>query len=151
LFKNAVTTRRALLLQAGALADRGLLDTERVAGIREKRSRADLPGVLLALVELFRASWDSIKLKTPVVDDELARATDLAERLREMLSARERARTLSDECGAGALRARAFSLLARNYDQVRRAISYLRWSARDQDEIAPSIYTGSRGGRRNRS
>ena len=37
-------------------------------------------------------------------------------------------------------RQRVFTLLARAYDQLRRHLSFLRWSEGDVDEIAPSLY-----------
>ncbi len=44
------------------------------------------------------------------------------------------------------MRARAFTLFSRAYDQVRRAVNVLRWDEGDADSIAPSLYAG-RGGR----
>ena len=43
-------------------------------------------------------------------------------------------------------RLRAFTLLVRSYDAVRRAIAYLRWRQGDSDHFAPSLWAG-RGGR----
>jgi hypothetical protein len=43
---------------------------------------------------------------------------------------------------ASARRARAFTLFVRAYDQVRRAVTYLRWEDDDADLIAPSLYRG---------
>lgn len=71
----------------------------------------------------------------------------------ELTRARELGHALMDACRRldarpdAALRARAFSLLAWTYDQVRRALTYVRWDEADADALAPSIYTGSRGGR----
>lgn len=44
-------------------------------------------------------------------------------------------------------RQRTFTLLVRSYDQIRRALSYLRWNEGDVDRIAPSLWAG-RGGSR---
>jgi hypothetical protein len=41
----------------------------------------------------------------------------------------------------GELRARAFTLLVRHYDECRRAITYVRHHEGDADEIAPSLFT----------
>ena len=39
-------------------------------------------------------------------------------------------------------RDRAFTLFIRCYDQIRRAILFLRWEQDDADTIAPSLYPG---------
>jgi hypothetical protein len=44
------------------------------------------------------------------------------------------------------MRARAFTVFSRAYDQVRRAAMFLRWNEGDPDAIVPSLYAG-RGGR----
>lgn len=44
------------------------------------------------------------------------------------------------------LRQRAFTLLASIYDEVRRAVAYLRWHENDVTDLAPSLSAG-RGGR----
>jgi hypothetical protein len=41
-------------------------------------------------------------------------------------------------------RGQSFTLFAKAYDQVRRAVSYLRWHEGDADEIAPSLFAGRR-------
>ena len=44
------------------------------------------------------------------------------------------------------IRDQAFTLMMRAYDEVRRAVTFLRWQQGDADTIAPSLYAG-RGGR----
>jgi hypothetical protein len=63
--------------------------------------------------------------------------------LREKGTARLRA--------AADIRVRAFTLLTRRYDQARRAVTYLRWAEDDVQKIAPSLYTGRGGGKRERA
>ena len=48
--------------------------------------------------------------------------------------------------GATADRTRAFVLFVRCYDEIRRAVSFLRWNEGDADTLVPSLYAG-RGGR----
>jgi hypothetical protein len=45
-------------------------------------------------------------------------------------------------------RQRAFTLLVRVYDHMRRGVSYLRWDEGDVDTIAPSLYAGRNTARR---
>jgi len=68
--------------------------------------------------------------------------------LNQALAARLAAPGTVDFTVPSEIRARAFSLLMRTYGQVQRAVEYLRWDHGDAQEIAPSVYTGSRGGRR---
>jgi len=42
-------------------------------------------------------------------------------------------------------RNRVFTLLTRRYDQVRRAVVFLRWDEGDADRIVPSLYKKHRG------
>ncbi len=46
--------------------------------------------------------------------------------------------------GAAEIRQQAFTLFIRTYDQLRRAVHYLRWEHGDAEEIAPSLYAASR-------
>lgn len=41
-------------------------------------------------------------------------------------------------------RQRAYTLFVTSHDQVRRAISYLRWEQGDVDDIAPSLFAGKK-------
>ena len=40
------------------------------------------------------------------------------------------------------LRDRAYTLVVETYDEIRRALNYVRWAEDDADEIAPSLYAG---------
>ena len=42
------------------------------------------------------------------------------------------------------MRQRAFTLLVRSYDEIRRAVVFVRWAEADADAFAPSLYTKSR-------
>lgn len=41
-------------------------------------------------------------------------------------------------------RQQAYTLFVNAYDQIRRAISFLRWDQGDADEIAPSLFGGKK-------
>jgi len=142
LFEPAIALRRALLVQARALADRGLIELERLPAARRWRT-VDVAETLFGLAALLRSAWAEIHDKTPLAEEDLERAKRLGE---ELLAAHRRLETP----GSGKLRARAFSLLVSTYDQIRRAVTYVRWDEGDAGRLAPSLYTGSRGGRPNR-
>jgi len=77
---------------------------------------------------------------------ELDAAELLGRQLMDAVGAREQAPAVQAQVQAQ--RQRNFTLFSRSYDQVRRAISYLRWDDDDIDSICPSLYAGRGGGRR---
>lgn len=137
LVDEATALRRALLVAAEALAHRDLLNSSTVARIRSGQGRVDLAGDLVSLSDLFRDAWPAVETKTAVTRAEVDRAASLASLLMAALGARSAKKrepsVVKDQ------RRRAFTLLARAYDQCRRAVSYLRWSHRDAGTIAPAL------------
>jgi hypothetical protein len=135
---EAKVLRRTLLRDAEALADRGLFDRKTVAAIRKGAGYVDLATDLLALTNLFLGAREAIAGKTPVTEQELARAQELAPRL---LAAAGRPGTDEVSTRARNRRARAFALLGIAYGQVRRAVTFLRWDQGDADQLAPPLHT----------
>ncbi|MGK4005018.1 hypothetical protein WMF31_20495 [Sorangium sp. So ce1036] len=151
LTEDAAGLREGLLVAAEALAYRDLLDKQRVADIRKGKGHADLASDLIALAELFRGSWDKVRAKTAVEDVELERAADLGVRLLAALAAKpgkgsSAAPKITD---AADRRARAISLVARAYEECRRAVAYLRWHEGGDGDLAPSLLQKPRGRRPN--
>lgn len=144
LLEEATPLRATLLSDADALARRGLVPAATVADIRAGQGHIDTANDLVALAALFSSSWPEIHGKTAATEDEVRRAAQLGPQLLAALGVRDQGRIPSGE--APGRRARAFSLLVRTYDQIRRAVGYLRWDEDDADSIAPSLYKG-RGGR----
>lgn len=145
LMEEAVPLRANLLGDAEALARRGLLDAQRVAEIRAGQGQIDMANDLVELSSLMLASWARIQNKTAATEEEVRRAGDLGPLLLAALGVRDHGAP-PPTGDAADRRARAFSLFARAYDQIRRAVIYLRWDEGDADVIAPSLYKG-RGGR----
>ncbi|MGK3994066.1 hypothetical protein [Sorangium sp. So ce1024] len=148
---EAGTLREGLLVAAEALAYRDLLDKQRVADIRKGKGHMDLASDLIALAELFRGSWDKVRAKTAVEDQELERAADLGVRLLAALASKpgkgsSAAPKITD---AADRRARAISLVAKAYEECRRAVAYLRWHDGGDGELAPSLLQKPRGRRPN--
>jgi len=73
---------------------------------------------------------------------ELDRAEELSERLLHAVAERENASSVL--AVAIQKRLQVFTLLVNAYDQVRRAIWFLRWREEDIEEVAPSLYAGRR-------
>jgi hypothetical protein len=146
LLEEASALRLLLLSDAEALAARGLLDLKSVQEIRGGQGNLDIANDLVALSALMGASWSKIEGKTAATADEVHRAGDLGPLLIAALGVREHGATATP-AEAADRKVRAFTLFTAAYDQVRRAVSYLRWNEGDADSLAPSLYKG-RGGSR---
>lgn len=147
LVAECLPLRKSLLTQADALAERGLLDPEKLEEIRVGRGNLDLANDMLGVGAVFRMRWDQIHNKTPVTTEELDKATTLGTKLLVALGVRDAGGAMPDEDG-DELRSKAFTLLVNRWDEVRRVVTFLRWHHDDVDEFAPSLYAGARGSRR---
>ena len=144
LLEEAAKLRQDLLADAEALARRGLVDAAAVKEIRAGQGNIDTANDLVALSALFLAAWSNVENKTAATMEDAIRAGDLGARLLAALGVREHG--LPAPAESADRRVRAYTLFVRAYDQVRRALTYLRWDEGDADRIAPSLYKG-RGGR----
>jgi hypothetical protein len=136
--------RDMLEADATALAKRGILDEAQVSKLRDGSGYKNIAFEVVGLVGLLRDRWDAIQGRSAISETELEHAGQLAQELVTKLGVREQAPAVAG--AAAVLRQRAFTLFANTYDEVRRAVSYLRWHENDVDEIAPSLFAG-RGGR----
>ncbi len=149
LLEKAGALRLLLLSDAEALAARGFLDLESVQAIRAGKGNLDTANDLVALSALMSASWSRIENKTAATWEEVHYAGDLGPLLIAALGVREHG-TTATPAEAADRKLRAFTLFTTAYDQIRRAVSYLRWNEGDADSLAPSLYRG-RGGSRSAS
>jgi hypothetical protein len=85
-------------------------------------------------------AWPRIQGKCGTEQTELDRADKLATRIQRLVGLREQSPAEIAESADN--RARAFTVFYRGYNQVRRAISFLRWDEDDVEKIAPSLYAG---------
>ena len=140
LLERATPLRAKLLKAADALADAELADATAVARIREGSGNIDKANDLVALAALFDQSWDVIHDKTAITREQVDEAALLGPNL--LVALAEEPLPKPDD--ANDTRQRAFSLLVREYDVVRRAVTFVRWAERDADTYAPSLYAKSR-------
>jgi hypothetical protein len=138
---------RLLMLQdMTVMVTRGLLPAKKQAQLKVQAGYLEMSYLLLALVQVYRAEWAKLKGHTTLREHELDEAESSAEQLSFAFATRaERDKALR---AANEQRQRNFTLLAHAYDQVRRGLQYLRWNEGDVDEIAPSLYRGRGGSRR---
>ncbi len=99
---------------------------------------------LQQLIAVFRKHWDAVAAFTPVKAADLDAADALARRFLDALGVREQGPASASELAD--LNQRAFTLAVNTYDEVRRAVAFLRWHEGDADSLAPSLWAG-RGGR----
>lgn len=123
-----------------ALLDRGLLPRELLRTARKTSAHDKLVLHTQALVERLRAAWPTVGTRTALEPADLSAAEDAARELGDALSARAAAEARVAE--AAELRQRAFTLLARAWDEVRRGVFYLRWHEGEEEQLAPSLYAG---------
>jgi len=144
--ERGMELRDTMYSDAVALAHRDLISGERIASFKANAGYKNLAFDLLGLSTLLRENWDKIAAKTAIQMSELDAAELLGRQLMDAVGAREQAPAVQAQVQAQ--RQRNFTLFSRSYDQVRRAISYLRWDDDDIDSICPSLYAGRGGGRR---
>jgi len=127
-----------------ALAHRDLIRAQHVTVFKGNRGYRNMAFDLLGMSQLLRQEWEKVVSKSGVQLSELDQAQLIAQQLIAAVRAREEA--LSAMADAQAQRKRNFTLFSRSYDQVRRAITFMRWDHEDADKICPSLFAG-RGGR----
>jgi hypothetical protein len=140
LVAEATELREQLLSDATALARRGLINGAKLAELKGSVGYRNVASDLLTLTNMIRADWAKVVGKTGVTEAELDRAEVVGDQLINDIGLKQLAPAA---VAAVALeRQQAYTLLVNAYDQVRRAISYLRWDEDDVDSIAPSLYAG---------
>ena len=140
LVETLMNAREYLLADVTVLAKRNIVDAERLKQLQGTTGHKNITFDVLLLCNLFREHWNKINGRTAVKLTELARAEGVANRLTTALGAREAGNEALPE--AAAIRQKAFTLFVNRYDEVRRAVTFLRWHAGDIDTIAPSLYAG---------
>ena len=149
LYKTGQLLRDRLVGDARYLVGRGVIEGRRLGQIHNLKGYSNLAYDLLALVSLFRDAWAQASTKSAVTEDDLEKAGTVARRLLQALTTR--AQTAGEAAGSTRMRQRAYSLLFRRYDAIRRAVAFLRWEEDDADDFAPSLMAIRRGARRDRT
>lgn len=142
LLTEATPMREIMLTSAEALAIAGYVATERVAAIRRGKGHADTAADIQALGRLYRELWDHVHDKVPVTRKMVERSIILSAELQAALGIREidEEDPLIEPAGPEYVRAQAFVLFTRAYEECRRGVSYLRWHEGDVGAIVPSLY-----------
>ncbi|MET0791648.1 MAG: hypothetical protein ABW061_09030, partial [Polyangiaceae bacterium] len=137
---QGIALREVLHSDATALAKRGLMNGSKLSSFKVSPGYKILAEDLVGLSSLLRHNWDKIGSKTAITMAELDQAEELSDKLLSAVGAREQAPAVLAEVAIQ--RQRVFTLFVDAYDQVRRAINFLRWEEADLETIAPSLYSG---------
>jgi len=146
LSQEGVQKREVLFKDASALAQRHLIDGQKLKELKGPVGFRNLTFDLIALSALLRNSWSAIQGKTALTLAEIDQVQVLADRLATAVGVREQGPAIVAE--AAAIRQQAFTLFVNAYDLARRAVIFLRWNEGDADDIAPSLYAGRNTGKR---
>ncbi|HVJ19154.1 MAG TPA: hypothetical protein VM686_27230 [Polyangiaceae bacterium] len=123
------------------LALRGLLDDAPLDRLKGAQGYKNVAQDLESLVDMLQDNWSRIEGKVLTTRAELEHANRLATRLLRIVGEREHGPEV-EITAVSQVRVRAFMVVQRVYENVRRAVAYLRADEGDADVIAPSLHTG---------
>jgi hypothetical protein len=146
--EEATLLREVLTADVAPLLKRKLITQNQVANLTGLKGYKNVAMDLVILCTAVRSSWGKIAGGTALQLSELDRAEELADLM--LVATGEKKQVTSPVVLEATLhRQQAYTLFSHAYDQDRRAVSYLRWSQGDADEILPSLYA-KQGSRRAR-
>jgi hypothetical protein len=141
LLAEATPLREGLLRTAELLAHYELVSSERVATIRHGHGHADTADDLQALGRLFNELWPRVHDKVVATRAQVDRALTLSAKLHKALALHEvETDPLTRHTSRRHLRAQAYALFFRAYEETRRGVTFLRWYEGDARGIVPSLY-----------
>lgn len=142
---DLVALRDRLYGNAVSLAENGLIDGVRLKDCKKATGYRATAADVFTLVPLFKEYWPSIAGKTPITPALLHEATNRAAQLLTAFGLREAPEAVGEK---SQLRAKAFTVFMRAYDDARDAVIYLRREEQDADDFAPSLRGGAGRSRR---
>jgi len=148
LSEEGMKLRSLLFSDARALVHRGFIDAQALRNYKGSVGYRNLASDLHMLAHLFRSCPDSVRDCSAAGDSELQRADELAAGI--LVALRRRKAPDPGVKAALDVRNRAFTVFTRGYDQVRRAVVFLRWEEGDADRVLPSLYAKHRHAKSNR-
>ncbi len=143
LYDEASREREVIRSDASALATRGLIDPARLSSFKGLIGYKNVAFELIDWANLMHEVWPKIEGKTALTEAEIQHAKEIGEKLVVAAGLREQGPAVVQDVAR--VRDQAFTLMMRAYNEVRRAVTFLRWQQGDADTIAPSLYAG-RGG-----
>jgi hypothetical protein len=140
--------KEVFLCDVNVLIKRGYVRVKEFKPVRGRPSYRNLVSDLLALTTILRNHVNSGTNHSAVSIKELNHAEALSLRLMALTAARKR--TPEALAKATLERQKAFTLMSRAYDQVRKAVHFLRWEKEDYAKMAPALPRGRKRVRKKR-
>ncbi|MBN8616526.1 MAG: hypothetical protein J0L92_38430 [Deltaproteobacteria bacterium] len=133
--------RETFLADLTPLVRREILDGEFLDRLNVASGARNLANDLLLLASVAERGWPRIARRTAMTTQSIAEAREVATEVLSALVAREGRSRSVDPTGQ---RLRAFTLLMRAYDDVRRGMTFLLWKrgAAAIDAVTPSLFKG---------
>ena len=137
---ESAAMRETLYTDTMALIRRGFVKEASIKELKGSIGYKNIAIDLQILATVLKANWPTIEGKCGIQMSELDHALKLSTVMFSIVGFRENG---SDAKVATAdMRARAYTLFTRAYDDASRAIILLRWHEGDADSIAPSLHPG---------
>jgi hypothetical protein len=130
--------RERLVADVSTLSARGYIKGASRSNLRGRLGYRHIASDVLMLSGVLRTYWATVAAKCAVTESELDQAEILGDRLIQTVGLRERVSVAVAE--AAIERQKVFTLFVRAYNQVRKAVTYLRWELGDAENLAPSLY-----------
>lgn len=148
LLREATALRGKLLAAAQAFAKAGLVPEAKVKKIQQGRGAIDMAKDCVDLAALFTENAEAIRGKSPVAAAEVRRAGEVGAELQAVLKPKGSPRSPkpAEVKAAAKDRDRLGTLLAKDYDRVRRAAAWLFGA--EADALAPPLGLRSAARRR---
>ncbi len=141
---RATEMRDQFLMDANTLAGRGIISHARIEELRGGIGFLNVAYDLARLVDMLKERWEEVHANSGVKQTELEEAARLFQLITEQNAERNKQTTAASSANDD--RVRAYTLLVHAYDEVRRAVSYVRWKEGDVDKIVPSLFATRRKG-----
>lgn len=138
LFDEVSKTRDLLISVVEMFTKLRLMDGSTLKSLKGAQGYEPVSSDVGTLVTALRDAAPKIGTRSPLTEAELTSAREAAAKLAQAWASRELGEELASE--AGVLRHKAYSLLVKRYDFVRKGVNYVRWEEGDADAIAPSLF-----------
>jgi hypothetical protein len=140
LAEEALQLRDVLISDVTALGKHGLINATFLHQLKGPQGYRNIAGDVVSIVTVIQTNWAKVSSRIGITEEELKHAKNVALKLMRAIGAREQAPSVT--ASVALERQQAYSLFIDAYDEVRRAVAFLRWNEGDADKITPSLYGG---------
>jgi hypothetical protein len=142
LAEEAFNLREAFLWDVRALTGRGLVNPGALKALSGVKGYKNVAQDLQILVSVLKEVWPLVASRCAATPAEMDRSEKLSMRILRLVGLRQEAPPAM--AATAEQRNRAMTALVQRYNEVRRALFYVRWHERDANTIAPSLYASRR-------